>query len=414
MAVSHLVKPLKRFVKKHLRPGWRAVACSAFAAWRRCHRRCRFIGVTGSSAKTTTVSLIDAVLSRHLPGVKGPGSINTPWMFHHTLFRLRARHRYCVQEVGLGAERTVRIYARVLKPDIAVVTHVQSDHIKSYGSLEAIAEEKGRLVAALGPQGVAVLNADDPLVAGMAARTRARVIRYGLGEGADLRAGNVTSRWPEPLRFTATHAGTTCEVTTRLHGAHWVHSALAAVGCGMAMGMTLREAADALAAAEPTHRRMSPVTTPDGVTFLVDDMKSPAWATPTAFDVLRDARATRRIIVLGTLSEVYGNVRVKHRHVALQACASADIVVVAGAWAHYAMRSYDAKDGPLRAYETFAEALAYLRTELRPGDLVLLKGNSSIDHFDRIIADRAKRVACELTRCGRRTDCADCRRLYRA
>src|SRR3546814_17218271 len=88
---------------------------------------------------------------------------------------------------------------RLVRPSIGVVTTIGDDHHKAFGSREAIAAERGKLIAALPAEGTAVLNADDPLVWAMRQRCKGRVIRYGLGEGADLPARAIRSRWPERL-----------------------------------------------------------------------------------------------------------------------------------------------------------------------------------------------------------------------
>src|SRR3546814_19339417 len=90
---------------------------------------------------------------------------------------------------------------RLVRPSIGVVTTIGDDHHKAFGSREAIAAEKGKLIAALPAEGTAVLNADDPLVWAMRQRCKGRVLSYGLGEGADPQARDIRSRWPVPLSF---------------------------------------------------------------------------------------------------------------------------------------------------------------------------------------------------------------------
>ena len=155
-----------------------------------------------------------------------------------------------------------------MKPRIGVVTNIGTDHISAFGSVEAIAAEKGKLIAALPSHGIAILNADDPNVLAMRSRCAGRVITYGLAPEAMVRAENVSAAWPERLSFTVCFDGQSHTVHTQLPGAHLVHCALAAVAVGLAMGLPLTFAVQAISTVPPFPRRMSPVIRDDGVTFI--------------------------------------------------------------------------------------------------------------------------------------------------
>ncbi len=170
--------------------------------WRARARRPRlghvtFVGVTGSCGKTTTTALIKDVLAEIGPC---QGWINEPAGTHQNIRVRRAilsanpKTRYYVYELATIGPGTIAGQLEILRPQIGVVTTIGTDHRSVFRSLEATAKEKGALVESLPPDGVAILNIDDPLVAAMAARTQARVVTYGLSPGADIRGGNVASR----------------------------------------------------------------------------------------------------------------------------------------------------------------------------------------------------------------------------
>src|SRR5690606_28795120 len=142
-----------------------------------------FIGITGSSGKSSTTDLISAVLRKK-------GSVTTQLMnntIHPLINTIRnsGKSDFVVVENGVGEKGVMKPMASLLQPDIAVVTMVGLEHYSAFRSSEAIAEEKGWLVESLRPEGLAVLNADDPLVMGMARRTSARVLTFGYSEDAD-------------------------------------------------------------------------------------------------------------------------------------------------------------------------------------------------------------------------------------
>ena len=371
------------------------------------------MGVTGSGGKSTAVVLIAAVLgARDAPRRphSGPLSRNTFPQVMRRMLAVRPGSRACVVEVAASQPASVARSAGVLRPDIAVVTNVGFDHLKAFGTPDAIAAEKQSLVAALAPGGTAVLNADDERVHAMNDACRGRVITFGLSPSADVRALDVRGAWPKRLTFTACHRGESVPVDTRLVGRHWVTSALAALAVGVARGGSLAEAARALAAVEPLPGRMSPVELEDGVTFIRDDWKAPLWSLPSALEFLQEAEAARKIVVIGTISDYRGAVGRKYRAVARQALAVADQVCFVGHNAHLVRRERKGPRGhALEVFETVKEAADALNPRLRPGDLVLLKGSNRADHLVRILLARTGGIACWQRSCGRQVSCDICR-----
>ena len=140
------------------------------------------IGITGSVGKTTAKEAIAAVLGALAPDsavFKNRANYNGLYGLPIALGELRPEQRIAVLEMAADHLGEIGRLARIAPPDIAVVTTVEPAHLEAFGSLEAIAREKGDLVAALRPSGLAVLNADDPRVLAMAGRTSARVITFG-------------------------------------------------------------------------------------------------------------------------------------------------------------------------------------------------------------------------------------------
>jgi UDP-N-acetylmuramoyl-tripeptide--D-alanyl-D-alanine ligase len=386
----------------------------------RLHRRrlrdVVFIGVTGSTGKTTAKDLIAEVLSSRFDGLKNPSSWNTLRTLRSALPRVilstRNRHRYCVLEMGTHRPGAMDELASVVQPSIGVLTNVRTDHWRAFGSAEAIAAEKGRLVAALPADGTAIVNADDPLVLEISSTFEGRVITYGFAEHAEVRAEDARCIWPERLGFSVVHEGRSLRVETRLCGTHWVPTVLAALSVGLAMGVPLEAAIAAIGRVEPAEARMEPVVHPDGVVFIRDDDKAPFYTVAPALDFMRSARAPRKIAILGTLSDYTGTSRAKYESVARQARESVDYVFFVGRWSY---RCLVAKRHPLddsvRAFGTVKQASDFLLEFLKPGDLVLLKGSNNADHLARILLARTARVECWRESCGKKLHCNECWRL---
>lgn len=371
--------------------------------------RTAFVGVTGSAGKTTTKELIVAMLSQEQSGRGSYITENRPYQIARLLWQVPAREQFCVCELTATVPGLIDQSIALVRPRIGVVTTIGDDHISAFGSREAIAREKGKLVERLPADGSAVLNADDPLVAPMAARTRAAVITYGMAQHADVRAFDVRAAWPERLRMRVRHGGEEVELRTQLCGTHWTHCVLAALATGVAMGMPLQRCAAALGAATPFLARMEPVTIGEGITFIRDDWKAPLWTTEASFAFMHEARARRKIIVVGTLSDYAGDASAQYARVARRALEAADHVVFVGDWASRALRVARGSDRErLRAFTHVRHASDHLQEMLAPGDLVLLKGTNRKDHLLRILLARDGLVQCWRDDCGKQTFCNRC------
>jgi aminoacyl-tRNA hydrolase len=372
------VDPLTKWVVPVLAPLYRA-----------CLGRVVFIGVTGSCGKTTTKELIAAILATHLRGQKNPGNLNLALDLARTLLRVRPGDDFCVLEIAAavkGERLPLEGPLGLIRPQIGVVTNIGLDHLQAFQTQEAIAAEKGKLIAALPPHGTAILNVDDAHVRAMAARCAGRVITYGLAPDAMVRAVEVSCAWPERLAFTVLYDGQAHRVHTQLCGGHWVSCVLAALAVGLAMGVPLAPAVQAVATVPPVPERMQPVSRPDGVTFIRDDWKAPLASIPLALEFMNTARVQRKIVVIGTISDYRGNPDRIYATVARQALDVADHVVFIGP---HASKSRGARSHPraeaLQAFSCVEAAWDALGALWQPGDLVLLK-DSGQERLDTLLS----------------------------
>lgn len=271
---------LKVAAKKMLRTRWpagfRAYGRAKLAWHTILARRNRkligtYIGVTGSCGKSTVTYLASQLLQNE-GSVRSVVQRNTRPAAFGNMAQLRSPIDFFVQEMSGHRPGVIERMTRVVRPDIAVVTAVGQDHFANFRDLvpkgdgeipvadrllSVIAEEKGSLVAALGPQGIACLDADKPLVRAMATRARGRVILFGTSPDAEVRAENVTARWPDRLSFDLIVDGNRHPVATRFVGTLALNSILGALAVVRAAGGDVKRAADTLADLEPFRSRMS-------------------------------------------------------------------------------------------------------------------------------------------------------------
>ena len=358
-------------------------------------KKVTFIGITGSYAKTTTKNLIASILRGRARTSATKGTLNSPPQIIKTILRTTPFHHACVIELGASGPGSLDRGIRLAAPSVAVITHVGLDHYSAFRSREAVAVEKSKLVAALPATGVAILNADDPLVLAMGEKTGARKILYGIqSPEADLRASHIRSSWPDRLTFTVHADDRAFPVETKLCGKHWVPAVLAALGTALAMNLTPEEALPSIAAFDPPERRMSPLPLGLNITIIRDDYKAPYLSVPSCLDFLRDAQAKRKIFILGTLSDYPGDSSRKYKRVLKEALSVAEKVFLVGPFrAHIASKlSETGFAGRTRGFVSMDDLARHLCETSEPGDLILTKGARNPDRFDRLVDILQKRL----------------------
>ena len=247
------------------------------------------VGVTGSSGKTSTKDLLATVLSAAGPTVAPQGSFNNEIGAPRTVLGVDTSTRFLVVEMGARGLGHIEYLCSIARPDIGVVLNVGAAHAGEFGSREATARAKGELVEALDERGLAVLNADDPLVAAMATRTTAKVVRTGVDEPADVRAERISLDEQARAGFDLVTPAGTARVQLPLHGAHHMANALAAAAVAVAVGMTPERIAAALGTAGATSRWRMEVTRREDGLVVVNDAYN---ANPDSVDAALRALAT--------------------------------------------------------------------------------------------------------------------------
>ncbi len=355
-------------------------ALLALAADERRGMTARVVGVTGANGKTSTKDLTAAVASTTFITHSSPGSFNTEVGLPMTLLGAREDAEVVVAELGARHKGDVTLLCEIARPDIVVVTNVGMAHLEIFGSWDAIVEASAEPVDAVEPDGVAVLNADDPVVAGFAARCRGRVVTYGTGSGAQVRALDVSLDASGCAAFSIVSDADRVRVQLAVPGEHMVSNALAAATVGLELGIPLDLAGEALSRANVSRWRMETFTTDDGVTVLNDaynaNPESMAAALKTARWMAGDGRC---IAVLGPMAELGPIADREHERVGeLAARLRIDRVITVGEEAALiatAAEREGVEPENIAAYEEMDEALADVRVHARSGDLVLCKAS---------------------------------------
>ena len=375
-------------------------------------------GITGSSGKTSTKDLTAQLVERLGPTVAPEGSWNNEFGFPLTVLRATRGTRYLVLELAARGAGHIASLCEIAPPRIGAVLNVGHAHTGEFGGIEQVARAKGELPAALptaAAGGVAILNADDPRVMAMAARTEARVVTFGLAAisarptspadpvgpigpaGPTDPANHSSTKAPDfaaagirlddlgRASFTLLTPAGSAPVRLSLHGAHHVPNALAAAAIAAELGLGPAETADALAAATArSGGRMEVRRSPAGVIVVNDAYNANPESVRAALEaVAHMARGRRSFAVLGQMAELGDESRASHEEIgALAAGTGVTGLIVVGKEAEPILDGALARNGAGTEWRGEAisvpdgpAAVAALRGRLADGDVVLVKAS---------------------------------------
>lgn len=378
---------------------------AALARYHLARTRPRVIGVTGSMGKTTTVRFLAGLLEGSLEVRTPQGDTMTGCQTYLTVLGERApvrseEIRAAMPGVALRAllglrrrpARAILLELRAqhargrvmgevistVRPEIGIVTAIEGVHLTHFRTIEAISEAKGRLVEGIRPGGAAILNADDPLVMALAARTKERVIPCGTGPGAEVR-GTLLSPEGPGLRARVEHGPLSAEATMPglLNPAHLL-PALLALAAAERLGIPFPEAAARLARLTPAGRRGNLVAGLSGSTLVDDTYNANPRSVAAALAGLERRPAPLRIAVLGDMLELGKTEGEAHRAAGRLAASACDLLVCVGTLARrYAEGAREAgmPSGRILLASKAPEAAELVRPHLREGAIVWLKGS---------------------------------------
>ena len=346
----------------------------------------RVIGITGSVGKSTTKEMIAEVLNTRFRTLKSPGNLNNEIGLPLTMTRLGPGYQHAVLEMGFYVPGEIAFLCDIALPQIGVVSNVGTVHAERAGSQEAIARGKAELVQALppAPEGVAILNFDDPWVRKMEEKTRARVFFYGLSPDAHLWADRVEGLGLEGIRFRLHYQGETLHVKIPLIGRHSVHTALRAAAVGLVEGMNWQ---DILAGLSQGHTQLRLVAVrSEGGALLLDDTYNASPESMLAALNLLDELDGRKVAVLGDMLELGPYERGGHEMVGLRAAQVANVLLTLGERARIiaeSARRVTRKAGTIIEFDEIEPLVDWLKANLTKKDVVLIKGSHGL-RMDRI------------------------------
>ncbi|MCZ2078071.1 MAG: UDP-N-acetylmuramoyl-tripeptide--D-alanyl-D-alanine ligase [Bryobacteraceae bacterium] len=351
-------------------------ALQELARWARREWDGKVVGITGSAGKTTTKDVIAAMLAVERNTGKTAGNLNNHIGLPLSILRLPDEADIAVLEFGMNHAGEIRDLARIAKPDIGVVTNVGYAHIEAFDCLDAVAAAKRELIESLPPDGIAVLNADDPRVRNFGDVHPGPTVTFGLSQDAAVRAEEIEYS-AEGVRFRALG----CRFETAMAGRHAVLSILAGLAVAGVFGIAPERLQDAVRGLRATTMRGERMQK-DGITVWNDCYNSNPDAARAMLDVLKETPASRRIAVLGEMLELGRWSEALHREVGRYVADSGISVLVGirGAARYMVDEAVRAglEAGAAYFFEDPGEAGDFVRSMAAEGDAVLFKGSRSV------------------------------------
>lgn len=355
-------------------------ALQSIASWARMDWAADVVGVTGSAGKTTTKEIIAGLLASEMRVGKTEGNFNNHVGLPLSILRLPRDARVAVLELGMNHGGEIRDLSKIAHPRIAVVTNVGPAHIENFDSLEGIAAAKRELVEALPSDGVAVLNADDPLVAQFGTLHPGKTITYGIVSNANVQARDVESL-ETGVRFTVDGVA----FTSAAAGRHNILNILAGIAVGREYGIGLARLSEAAAALPASLKMRGERITHNGVTIWNDCYNANPDAMRAMLDVLKDTPAKRRFAVLGEMRELGTWSERLHSEVGRYVAASGiDFLIAIHGDARYIAGASAMPQSAAHFVDDPETAGELLKQMARPGDAVLFKGSRGT-HMERAL-----------------------------
>ncbi len=352
------------------------------------------IAITGSNGKTTTKEMLAAILRRHAGEERvlaTAGNLNNEIGLPLTLLRLRAAHRYCAIELGMNHRGEIAYLADIARPSVALVNNAQREHLEFLRTVHEVAEENASVYDGLPPEGVAVLNADDPHAAYFRDRAGARrVVDFGLGASAAVSGGYALKPLSSELRVRTPQGE--CAATLSIPGLHNVRNALAAAACAHAAGIAPQAIGEGLGAFRPYAGRLQVKRSCAGGTLIDDSYNANPDSVRAAIELLAGqpggaargaAQSPARILILGDMGETGARGVEFHREVGAYARArGVDHLLALGELAREAVTAFGEGGAHFGAVEDLNAAAIALTGDHRT---FLVKG-SRFMHMERVVA----------------------------
>lgn len=348
------------------------------AAWYRSQFDIPIVGITGSVGKTSTKDMVASVLGQKLNILKTQGNFNNEIGLPLTVFNLEDVHQAAVLEMGMNNFGEIHRLSSIAKPSLAVITNIGVSHIENLGSRENILKAKLEILDGMGENSTLFINGDDELLSTVKNKKDVKIVTFGIHADCDFKALDIRNRGEKGISFSVIVNGASYGVDIPVPGMHNVYNALAGIGVGLSLGLSMQQILNGIASFSPGKMRMNITNT--GIYKVINDTYNASpQSMEAALKVLSDIGGTnRKVAILGDMLELGDYSQKGHKDVGRICAENADILIACGT------SSEETVNGALEAgmkgdrvyyYKTTQEAVSNIKNILKTGDVILVKGS---------------------------------------
>ncbi|MBR4099325.1 MAG: UDP-N-acetylmuramoyl-tripeptide--D-alanyl-D-alanine ligase [Clostridium sp.] len=352
-------------------------ALGDLAAWYKKRFSIPFVGVTGSVGKTTAKDMIASVLSTRFKVLKTEGNFNNNVGLPLTVLRLDRSYEICVLEMGMDKFGEIDYLGGLIQPDVGVITNIGDAHIERLGSRENILKAKCELLPHIRPDGLLILNGDDPLLDGLRGTTPVETMFCGKGEGMEYQATLTGGDGFSHIHCRMVTPHMDRDVKIPALGEHMIYPSLIATAIGERFGLTPDEIVEGIHRFVPTRMRMNLLQRGDNIIILDDTYNANPQSMRAAINVLADSNNPWKAAVLGDMLEL--GPFAPALHVGVGEClgkAGIDCLLAVGELAvHLAQGARDSGVPVVYHAENKDAAKVILKNIIRPNGTILVKAS---------------------------------------
>ena len=338
------------------------------------------VAITGSSGKTTTKEMIAGISGLEKNVMKAQGNFNNLVGVPLTLLNLREQHDAAILELGTNSRGEIERLTRIAEPDIGLITNIGPAHLEGLKSLDAVREEKCDLFRNMAASKMAIINMDDEALRTSGNIWHGKRITFGLGQDADVSAENIIKKGKQGVSFTLRIAGKRQDVHLSVTGEHNVYNALAAAASSWALGIEHDTIRQGLMAFTPITGRMEICQLKNGAFIINDTYNANPASVREALKALKDLRGSHSgTVILGDMLELGDRAEEMHEGIgSLMADTGVGTIFLRGrlsrATAAGALKR-NVPDNRIFFFETPEEVIPHLKSTLKKGDWILVKGS---------------------------------------
>ncbi len=356
-----------------------AKALRDIAAWHRNKFDIPVVGITGSVGKTSTKDMVACVLSKKYDVLKTQGNFNNEIGLPLTLLNLEPGHEAAVIEMGMSGFGEISRLTAVAQPKVAVITNIGVSHIEKLGSQQGILKAKLEILEGLKPDGLVVLNGDDPLLREQKGKLDFRTVFYGMDKATDYCAESYDSLGEEGTSFSVTINNSLYKVKVPVPGVHNVYNALAAIAVGIEMKIPVETIIDGIAEYSPGNMRQN-IISHKGMKIINDAYNASPQSMQAAINVLEELSAkSRGIAVLGDMLEMGAMSGELHYSVGefIKEKKISYLITVGKESKNISEAVADSENNSIKLYhfDNNPDALNFLQNTVKQGDYILIKGS---------------------------------------